>query len=410
MKLRALILFLFCFSVMLGTTLFFARENPYVIVCNLVAQKIYLSESKITPWYQRCMSRSRLVKPWTSRALVLKDVRNMLQLLHLSHLEIYQPAEVAQIWTGVHKETGVDSEFVDSELAVFKVHAGSPAEKAGLRYGDVVVSLNGQQPNPWELNDEGGEVVYRRGASETKITLVPGEVQRDLRVQLSEIAPRTWVVKVPSFRREFFEKDWVTPEILKAQKIIVDLRGNRGGNFVAGFRLMAPFLCRPEDVGRLDKEDQPEDAPAAELPNDIDDKVQLRVLQRPAGVRLRTPAAGACLKARSVKVLVDAKTASVAEMVAQSLREKKGAEVLGSGTAGEMLVGVWYPLDEFGRGVEISIPEATYVSAKGRTLETLGVEVDQPLYYDLKEMQKGLDSWLERAKTRPSADFKNVLQ
>lgn len=393
--------FIFCFSLTLGWSLLFNHDNSYALVCELVAEKIYLPREKVIPWEKACLARAALVKPWTSRDLALKDLKNFLQNLHVSHLEIYQPVEVKEIWSGVHLETGIESEFVDSELVIFKVHPGSAAEKAGLKYGDVIVSLNGDQPNPWELSNGPCEVVYRRAGAEKKITLGNSEVQRDERIEFHELAPKTWQIRVHSFRREFFENpDWITPQsaFLNAKKIIIDLRGNRGGNFVAAMRLMAPFLCKPTDVGYLDKADQEEKAQTNYLPDSLDEKIQLQVLQRPAGVKLRTPESKICLHPSSIKVLVDGKTASVAEMVAQGLSDKAGAEIMGTQSAGQMLVGVWYPLPEFGKGVEISIPEATFHSALGLILEGPGVTTKQTLHYDLHEMEKGLDSWLERAK------------
>ncbi|MGE5086931.1 MAG: S41 family peptidase, partial [Bacillota bacterium] len=96
-----------------------------------------------------------------------------------------------------------------------------------------------------------------------------------------------------------------------------------------------------------------------------------------------------------VKVLVDGKSSSVAEMVAQALKEFRKSPIWGAPSRGQLLVGVWYPLNELGPGVQISIPEAFYTSAKGHAIEGQGVQLDKILYYSLAEMQMGIDSWVK---------------
>ncbi|MNL26661.1 Peptidase family S41 [compost metagenome] len=103
-----------------------------------------------------------------------------------------------------------------------------------------------------------------------------------------------------------------------------------------------------------------------------------------------------CFKGR-VRVLVDGKSASVAEMVAQALKERRGALIEGAPSRGQLLVGVWYPMDEVAPGVQISIPEAIYESVQKYRIEGQGVQIDKVLYYYLPEMQAGVDSWVKRA-------------
>ena len=111
---------------------------------------------------------------------------------------------------------------------------------------------------------------------------------------------------------------------------------------------------------------------------------------------LKTFSAGACYRG-AIRVLVDGKSSSVAEMVAQALKEFRKSPVRGTSSRGQLLVGVWYPMDELGQGVQISIPEALYTSAKGRRIEGQGVELDKVLYYNLPEMQMGIDSWVKNS-------------
>ncbi len=372
--------------------------NPYPVVCELVAEKIFLKNSEIGPWKTTCLRRSSLVKADSPKQLIFKDINNVLGLLNVSHLELYDSALVKTIWHGESKETGIESEFVDGELVVFKTHPQSPASEAGIRAGDIVVSINNEQPNPWEAQASSGTYLVKRSSGLVSIDLETREIVRDEKPSTSKINAQTTLIKIPSFRSQFFEygdiQSW-SQTLLSSKQMIVDLRGNAGGNFVAGLRFLSLFLCEKEEVGRLLRP-RAVNTQSAALPDDLRDESQLAVLENNGEVLLRTFDKKACYKGQ-VRVLVDGKTASVAEMVAQALKEFRQALVMGTPTRGQLLVGVWYPLEEMGPGVQISIPEAVYLSRQKHKIEGQGVELDKLLYYDLGEMQAGVDSWVQSA-------------
>ncbi|CAE79142.1 S41 family peptidase [Bdellovibrio bacteriovorus] len=372
--------------------------NPYPAVCDLVAERIFLDDSKIKNWKKTCSRRSRLVTPYSPKKLIIKDMNNALALLKVSHLEVYDSSEVASIWRGESLETGIESRFVDGELVIYKIHPDSPAQEAGLKPGDVIQSINAEQPNPWEAQTEQGSYLMLRQDKEFSVKIKPRSIQRSEDLNLEIKSAQKAVLEIPSFRATFFEEEklkTLQQQIAPLSKLVVDLRGNPGGNFVAGLRFLSLFMCKAEEVGRLVKPRAPVKTPA-ELPNDLRDQEQLAVLDNSSEILLKTYDNPQCFKGE-VRVLVDGKSSSVAEMVAQALKEFKKAPLLGSPSRGQLLVGVWYPLDEVGPGVQISIPEAIYLSHKQHQIEGQGVALDRVLYYSLPEMQAGIDSWVKKA-------------
>lgn len=369
--------------------------NPYPVVCDLVAEKIYLENETLKNWKRTCLQRAKLVNAYSKKSLVLKDINNVLAVLQLSHLEIYSPSRVTEIWQGKGTETGIDSEFVDGELVVFHVHAQSPADQSGVRRGDIIVSINSEQPNPWDAGREKGNYLFRRHNVEKEVFLTPSEVQRNDQVRLVKFNERQGQLIIPSFRSEFFTDPEKWAEMIKLKDLVVDLRGNSGGNFVGGLRILSSFFCDEVVVGQLIKP-RIKEKNEVEMPDVLNDMDQLALLNSHSAVNLKTFPVPSCFKGR-VSVLVDNKTSSVAEMVAQALKEYKGARLLGTPSRAELLVGVWYPVDELGQGTQISIPEAIYVSGKGHHIEGEGVALDRVLYYNLQEMQAGVDSWVKQA-------------
>ncbi|WP_373999239.1 S41 family peptidase [Bdellovibrio bacteriovorus] len=372
--------------------------NPYPVVCDLVSSKIFLEDDQVKKWNRICHRRSRLVTPYSPKKLVIKDINNVLGLLNVSHLEVYDSSEVKSIWRGEALETGIEAEFVDSELVIFKLHPKSPGALAGLKKGDVIKSINREQPNPWEAATESGTYLIERKEQEIAFEIKAANIVRKEEVSFEELKNKAAMIQIPSFRADFFADEKIAELQKKLQnvnRLVVDLRGNAGGNFVAGLRFLSLVMCQPEEVGRIVRPRFPQNV-TAELPDDLRDEKQLEILDRSKEVLLKTFKQDTCFRG-DIKVLVDGKTASVAEMVAQALKEFKKAPLLGSPSRGQMLVGVWYPLNEVGPGVEISIPEALYLSHNKYKIEGQGVELDKVLYYNLNEMQAGIDSWLKRA-------------
>jgi len=352
-------------------------------------------------WRQTCLRRSALVTRDTDKNLILKDISNVLGLLQVSHLEIFNPGDVKKIWTGAGKSTGLEGEFVDSELVVFRVLKDSAAEKAGIKRGDIVVSINGEQPSPWTMESQAGEFKIKTLTEEKTVTIEPSEVQKDEKPRMEFTGKQQLHLVIPSFRAEFFNEELMREmktAISQAEQITLDLRGNPGGNFVAGLRVLSYFLCEPKSVGMLYKP-RSQDPKLLPLPDDLDDIKQVELLHLHRGLDLLTYKLDSCWAPNpsrsSLRVLVDGQSASVAEMVAQALKELRGAKIEGAPSRGQLLVGVWYPVDELGEGVQISIPEAVYESAKGHKIEGQGVSLDRILFYNLNDMRQGKDSWLK---------------
>lgn len=372
--------------------------NPYRAVCDLVESKIFLSQDKLEPWVQTCHQRSDWVSPFTQKSLIFKDLNNLFETLQVSHLVLHQPSEVQSIWEGESQDTGIQSEYVDSELMIFKVHPQSPAHMAGLRRGDIIKHINGEHPNPWEAQTTSGHFVIQRQGEQKEFNLYPGTFTRDEKMKLSVLGPSVGFIEVPSFRGIFFQKDELISLQQKMQqlkKIVIDLRGNSGGNFVAGLRFLSLFICEPTVIGQLVQPRSSEEG-TGYFDDELDDEKQLAVLGQNKSVVLRTYSSEKCFSG-SLKVLVDHNTASVAEMVAQALKEYKKSPIVGNPSRGQLLVGVWYPVPELGMGAQISIPEAIFESRHGHRIEGSGVQLDQVYYYDLHEMQAGIDSWVKKA-------------
>ncbi|HWU43485.1 MAG TPA: PDZ domain-containing protein, partial [Bdellovibrio sp.] len=151
--------------------------NTYSSVCDFVAEKIYLSYDKVKDWKQLCLRRSRLVTPYSPKKVILQDLNNTFDMLKVSHLEIFDANEVQDIWQGRSTETGIDGDFVESQFVVFNVQSKSPAEKAGIQKGDIIISLNDQQPSSWTAASETGLYQIQRQDEKFAVEVKQGSFQ-----------------------------------------------------------------------------------------------------------------------------------------------------------------------------------------------------------------------------------------
>lgn len=390
------------FVVFLTITTKQAFQNPYQLTCEFVEKRLYLPAEKTAGWYKECLDRSRLATAFTRTYRIVNDFNETTKQLQVSHLQLYWPEEYSNYWGGIEKSNGIKSKFVDGKLVIFEVQPDSSAYNLGLRFGDIIISINNETPSAEAANLTEGEFEIERGPEIKRVNLVPTELTRDDSIYVRPLTANAALVRVPSFRSAYFsmhELNRMVEQVGGRRKIILDLRDNRGGNFVAGLRLLSVFLCGSQEVGYFQRPRE-KDFKEKILPDDLDDEAQLSLLEHNSLVRLRTFEDYPCL-ASSMAVLVDSETASTAELVAQALRDYNGAKVFGVRTAAELLVSVWHPLPWFplikDQKISVSVPEALYQTKAGRVIEGAGVRPDKELYYDLKDFKSGFDSWVLKA-------------
>lgn len=378
----------------------FSFSTPFSEACQFVKNRIFLDADIMEPWCRRCVGLA-LLHQHEKLPQQRLQFRLQLEALNVSHLDLFEPQEVETIWTENKKTTGIIADFIDGQLIVIEVKAGSPAEKQGVRLGDQILLINQEAPSPRLAQTLSGEFIFDRRGRKYSRDISPQELVIDEKwkvIKQSEKTARLWI---PSFRADYFSaKDLqqMAEKISPFKKVILDLRKNQGGNFVAGLRVLSLFFCGSQNLGYLIRPKFP-NLPKVNLPDDLDDGHQLELMNKSYYVNLQSYPNYPCLT-QSLGVLVDHETASTAEMVAQALKDYRDAKIMGSPSGGKLLVGVWYPMEMLGAGVKIAIPEAIYQTKRGRQIENNGVHLDEVLDYKRSDFEQGLDSWLAIALTR----------
>lgn len=275
-----------------------------------------------------------------------------------------------------------------NENKINMVYEDSPAEKGGLKEGDVIVSIDGTYVRDKSLDDivalikgpEGTErhiEVYRESEN-TNVNLVCFCGKVDIKLINSKIyEDEIGYIDIDEFTGKAYPQfveaiDKITEQNVKA--LILDCRSNVGGELDTVLKML-DYLLRDTD-GRftLNREDGNFEIGKTLLvyikeKNEIvdsaycDDKHQVNI---------------------PMVVLTDFGTASAAELFSKTLQDYKKAELVGTKTYGKGVVQTIIPCDD-GSAIKFTVSE--YFPASGYTIDKIGVMPDYSLGYDGVEVE-----------------------
>lgn len=368
-------------------------DNHIFKTCNFVSKRIVPIGKDLNEWLQNCRIQSRKAMAKTSDIKKLMTIGNeILSELKVSHLELFSQEESDAIWTDTDFENGIESGFIDGELIVTRILPNSEALKKGLQRGDRLVLEKNESLSPFEFNQWKGRLKIERRKKILEVNLEPKKLVTSRDITVMDL-DGVKIITVESFKSQYFSQEKlaaVVSKIKSTDKLIIDFRGNNGGNFVAGLRLLSHFICEPTIVGYMKK--NKDLGRIGYFKNDLGDEYQIQTLNEFDSVALKTYPHTQCLP-KPMVLLMDAYSKSTAEWVALAFRDKLQTPIYGATSAGELLVGIWYDISSiWGQVVKLSIPEAYYESVNGYQIEGRGVLADVTLYPRRAEFELGYDS------------------
>jgi carboxyl-terminal processing protease len=242
-------------------------------------------------------------------------------------------------------------------VEVGSVQPGSPADRAGLHAGDVLVSVDGRNVTASDVPTVAGllrgeahsavRVAVRRGSATRTVDLTRATFASDdvtverLEGNISRIAVTAFTRGVGRDVAEALQADG--PEA--AGGVVLDLRDNPGGLLDEAVAVASVFL----DGGPVVSYERRGRAP--------------ETLEAFAGGDVATP----------LVVLVNPSTASAAEVVAAAMQDRNRAVVVGTRTYGKGSVQEPSTLSD-GSALELTV--GRYRTPAGRSLDGVGVEPD----------------------------------
>lgn len=359
-----------------------------IIVSQLISLPAYATNEEATPAEEPTISegqlplyelrtfteifdriRSSYVEPVDDKTLFQYAIDGMLSNLdpHSDYLLPEDFSDLQEHTTGKFGGLGIEVAIEDGLIKVITPIDDTPAEKAGIKSGDFIVSLDGEPVREMSLNDA---IDKMRGEPGTKIEL---SIRREGDKELLDFVLTRAEIKVASVRSKNLGdgigylritqfQDKSGSEIVSAIEelqnqakennttlngLVLDLRNNPGGVLDAAAEVSDAFLSSGLIVyteGRISESDFRYSATEKTVAENI-----------------------------PLIVLINGGSASASEIVAGALQDHKRAVIVGTQSFGKGSVQSVLPI---GDDKAIKLTTARYFTPLGRSIQAQGIQPD----------------------------------
>ncbi len=243
-----------------------------------------------------------------------------------------------------------------NKVYILAPHAGTPAARAGLLYGDQIVLVNGKSTEGWNSNKVASELRGPRGTQVLVGVSRPG-VAKPIEVTISRDAvslpsiPNVFMIKPNvgyiGLRRQFArttgEEMVVAVKELKEKgmtQLVLDLRDNPGGLVQAALDVCDMFLAPGQKI--------------------------LSIKGRKAGAERTFDSRGSKPETMPMVVLINNGSASASEIVSGALQDHDRGRIVGEVSFGKGLVQTIFPVTD---GTGLTLTTAKYYTPSGRLIQ-----------------------------------------
>lgn len=339
--------------------------------------------------------KSDYVETVEDKQLLESAIKGMLSGLdpHSSYLNREEFKEMRIGTDGKFGGLGIEVSMENGFVKVIAPIDDTPAKRAGVLAGDVIVRLDDTPVKGMTLNEA---VKIMRGEPGTSILLtivregaegpLKIEITRDI-IRIKSVRSRTLepgygYIRISQFqsatgtsmRKKLAELKKENNGELKG--LVLDLRNNPGGVLNASVSVADAFVSKGKIVyteGRVKDSQLTFNA----SPNDL-------------------------LKGAPIVVLVNGGSASASEIVAGALQDHHRAIIMGTKTFGKGSVQTIMPMNN---GAALKITTARYFTPAGRSIQAEGIEPD--IIVEQLELSKKEDAKTERLR---EADLRDHLE
>lgn len=262
---------------------------------------------------------------------------------------------------------GAELGLKNNQIMIVTPLKNSPAEHAGIKPGDYIIEVDGISTKNWTLfqavnkirGDKGTKValtIVREGADkEIKIPVERGEINVPfVEVKYEKDVAIVELTRFGDQTNNLWDK--VSDEILEKKKsgqikgMIIDVRGNPGGYLQSAIHITSDFVPKGTIIVKQEYADKEPD--------------------------IYTSTKEGKLIGMPVVMLMNAGSASAAEIVGGALRDTVGAKIVGENSFGK---GTVQTAEDLSSGAGIHITISKWILPKGSWINEKGIKPDYPI-------------------------------
>ncbi|MDP8290051.1 MAG: S41 family peptidase [Candidatus Susulua stagnicola] len=290
---------------------------------------------------------------------------------------------------------GIEITMKHGLLTIISPIEDTPAWKAGIEAGDIIIKIDGEMTKDITLN---GAVKQLRGDPGTKVILT---VVRDESRKVEDITIVRGIIKIKDIKRPMILEDGVgyvkigefrestSKDLSKAlekldkeglEALIIDVRNNPGGLLNSSIDISSKFLSNGEVVVSTDSRNEEKRIYRSEF-------FGKKYLNIP------------------IVVLVNKGSASASEILAAALRENNRAVLIGETTFGKGSVQTILPLSD---GSAMRLTTSKYYTPNGESIHEKGIEPD--IIIPKENVEKTEEDVFEDLDKKKEFDYKKDNQ
>ena len=281
-----------------------------------------------------------------------------------------------QIGGGIGAEIGLRN----NKPTIIKPLENSPAQKAGIKAGEVIVKVNDEASSDWSVEKVVSKIRGEVGTS-VKLTLLSDGKTREVSVVRqnivspaveSEIDGEIGILKVNRFGDDTvsLSRKYASEFVEKGvKKVILDLRNNPGGTVGAAQGLLGIWL---------------------------DNQIAMTERRGSEIVKTLCTTGTPILGNMKTVVLINGNSASASEITAGALREYGKATLVGQKSYGKGSVQIVLGLPG---GSQMKVTEARWYTPKGKNIDKTGIEPDVKVDLSSDDVNNNVDPQMDKAKS-----------
>lgn len=281
-----------------------------------------------------------------------------------------------QIGGGIGAEIGLRN----NKPTIIKPLENSPAQKAGIKAGEVIVKVNDEASSDWSVEKVVSKIRGEVGTS-VKLTLLSDGKTREVSVVRqnivspaveSEIDGEIGILKVNRFGDDTvsLSRKYASEFVEKGvKKVILDLRNNPGGTVGAAQGLLGIWL---------------------------DNQIAMTERRGSEIVKTLRTTGTSILGNMKTVVLINGNSASASEITAGALREYGKATLVGQKSYGKGSVQIVLGLPG---GSQMKVTEARWYTPKGKNIDKTGIEPDVKVDLSSDDVNNNVDPQMDKARS-----------